>query len=65
MGLDFHDRLLRREMGDTTRYSKIRGLYGDKRWVDDLDIVNELDGHMGCVNALRSVMFDQRDFNAL
>ncbi|KAF2095638.1 wd and tetratricopeptide repeat protein [Rhizodiscina lignyota] len=52
MGLAFHDRLLRRELGNTTRYSGVRGIYGDKRWVDDLDIVNELDGHTGCVNAL-------------
>ncbi|KAF2461369.1 hypothetical protein BDY21DRAFT_331920 [Lineolata rhizophorae] len=46
------DRLLRREQGDTSRYSKIRGIYGDKKWIDDMDIVNELTGHSGCVNAL-------------
>ncbi|KAK5171714.1 uncharacterized protein LTR77_003350 [Saxophila tyrrhenica] len=29
-----------------------RKLYGDRRLVENLDIVNELDGHSGCVNAL-------------
>jgi DDB1- and CUL4-associated factor 6 len=48
-----YDRLFKRELGDGGRYSKIRGVYGDKKWVDGLDIVNELDGHTGCVNALR------------
>ncbi|KAI9698878.1 MAG: hypothetical protein M1820_007299 [Bogoriella megaspora] len=33
-------------------FSKIRGIYGDTQWIQDLDIVNELDGHNGCVNAL-------------
>ncbi|KAF2756344.1 WD40 repeat-like protein [Pseudovirgaria hyperparasitica] len=50
------DRLLNRELGYSTgsknRYSHVRGLYGDQKWVHDLDIVNELDGHQGCVNAL-------------
>jgi hypothetical protein len=48
------DRLLRREIGGTRRFCQIKGLYGDSQWVDDLDIVNELSGHSGCVNALRS-----------
>jgi DDB1- and CUL4-associated factor 6 len=47
-----YDRLLQRELGDTTRYSGITGLYGSKEWINDLDIVNELGGHTGCVNAL-------------
>lgn len=47
-----YDRLLKRELGDRTRYSAIKGLYGDKNWIQNLDIVNELDGHNGCVNAL-------------
>ncbi|MBE7180833.1 MAG: hypothetical protein INR71_06420, partial [Terriglobus roseus] len=48
-----HDRLLRRELGgDKARYSRIQGIYGDHEWVDKLDIINELDGHSGCVNAL-------------
>ena len=50
-----YDRILRRELGETSRYSSIRGLYGDRAWVDDLDIVSELGGHSGCVNALRQV----------
>lgn len=49
-----YDRLLKREVGQHRRkYTDIRGIYGDRRWVDDLDIVNELEGHDGCVNALR------------
>ena len=47
------ERLLLRELGNTTPYANIRGTYGDKRFVKDLDIVNELAGHSGCVNALR------------
>ncbi|KAM5441929.1 hypothetical protein MferCBS31731_003192 [Microsporum ferrugineum] len=47
-----HKRLLLREQGDNTLYSSVRGIYGDKAWIDDLDIVNELGGHNGCVNAL-------------
>ena len=50
-----HDRLLRRELGNTSRYSAIKEIYGDRTWVDELDIVNELGGHSGCVNALRQV----------
>ena len=52
MKLTMQDRLLRRELGSAPRYSSIKGLYGDKGWVNDLDIVNELGGHSGCVNAL-------------
>ncbi|KAL9101596.1 MAG: hypothetical protein Q9163_003157 [Psora crenata] len=48
----WQDRLLWRELGSTSRYASIRGIYGDKSWIDDLDIVNELGGHSGCVNAL-------------
>lgn len=49
-----YDRLLKREVGHQRRtYTDIRGIYGDKHWVDNLDIVNELEGHNGCVNALR------------
>ncbi|KAL8872921.1 MAG: hypothetical protein Q9174_001538 [Haloplaca sp. 1 TL-2023] len=46
------DRLFRREFGQNSRYSAISGLYGDKSSVENLDIVNELGGHSGCVNAL-------------
>ena len=52
---NLQDRLLRREIGDKSSYSTIRGVYGDKSWINDLDIVNELGGHSGCVNALRQV----------
>ncbi|KAI9817859.1 MAG: hypothetical protein M1827_000978 [Pycnora praestabilis] len=52
MRLTLQERLLKRELGGTSRYSAIRGLYDDKAWIDDLDIVNELGGHSGCVNAL-------------
>ena len=49
------DRLLRRELGNTSTYSAVKGIYGDRNWINDLDIVNELGGHSGCVNALRQV----------
>ncbi|KAJ6124585.1 hypothetical protein N7471_011902 [Penicillium samsonianum] len=47
-----YDRLWRRECGEQLRYAGLRGIYGSKEWVNDLDIVNELGGHTGCVNAL-------------
>ncbi|KAI1976542.1 hypothetical protein LOZ53_006038 [Ophidiomyces ophidiicola] len=50
-----YDRLLRRELGASDPYAGIRGLYGDRIWVDEMDIVNELGGHTGCVNALQYV----------
>lgn len=53
MKYSVHDRLLRRELGNTSQYAGIRGIYGAKEWIEDLDIVNELGGHTGCVNALR------------
>ncbi|KAL8744369.1 MAG: hypothetical protein Q9190_003383, partial [Brigantiaea leucoxantha] len=52
MKITLQDRLLKRELGQPSRYSAIKGLYGDRSFVDDLDIVNELGGHSGCVNAL-------------
>lgn len=54
-------RLLLRELGHSSKYSAITGLYGDRGWVDDLDIVNELGGHSGCVNALRQVQHESKD----
>ena len=45
--------LLRRQIGEKRRHNSIKTLYGHKHWVDELDIVNELGGHTGCVNALR------------
>ncbi|KAL9045530.1 MAG: hypothetical protein Q9214_001437 [Letrouitia sp. 1 TL-2023] len=47
------DRLLRRELGQSSKLSTVKNLYADRSLVDDLDIVNELGGHSGCVNALR------------
>ena len=52
MKLTVQDRLLWRELGDRSRYSAVKGLYGDKSFIQSLDIVNELGGHSGCVNAL-------------
>ena len=49
----FSEKLYHREITDIGARSKTyRKLYGDRRLIDDLDIVNELDGHSGCVNAL-------------
>ena len=49
-----YDRLLKREVGQQRkRYTNVRGIYGDRQWIEDMDIVNELEGHNGCVNALR------------
>ena len=51
-----YDRLWRRECGGLSPQAGLRGIYGSREWVDDLDIVNELGGHTGCVNALRYVL---------
>ena len=49
----FTTRLHQREIDDAAvRSTSYRKLYTDRRLIDDLDIVNELDGHSGCVNAL-------------
>ena len=48
-----YDRIWRRESGEVSRFASIHGIYGSKEWVENLDIVNELGGHSGCVNALR------------
>lgn len=55
-----YDRLWRRECGELSSTAGLRGIYGSKEWINDLDIVNELGGHTGCVNALRYV-----DYSAL
>ncbi|PYH36766.1 WD repeat-containing protein [Aspergillus neoniger CBS 115656] len=47
-----YDRIWRRELGEDSRFASIHGLYGSKDWVENLDIVNEMGGHSGCVNAL-------------
>ena len=46
-------RLFERELHGNVGPSSVRGLYGSKAWIDNLDITNELFGHAGCVNALR------------
>lgn len=55
MAKSLYDRIWRREAGGGSSSANIRGIYGSKEWVSDLDIVNELGGHTGCVNALRYV----------
>ncbi|KAL8665225.1 MAG: hypothetical protein Q9202_002447 [Teloschistes flavicans] len=52
MLISLQDRLLRRELGRQPGHTAVKGLYGDRSWVENLDIVNELGGHSGCVNAL-------------
>ncbi|KAK5123260.1 hypothetical protein LTR85_002690 [Meristemomyces frigidus] len=45
-------KLLTREYAPSTPSRSYRSLYSDRSLIADLDIVNELDGHSGCVNAL-------------
>ncbi|EAA66160.1 hypothetical protein AN0287.2 [Aspergillus nidulans FGSC A4] len=52
MTRSLYDRIWLREAGGGSTKANIRGIYGSKEWVNDLDIVNELGGHTGCVNAL-------------
>ncbi|KAL4907501.1 hypothetical protein BDW74DRAFT_166859 [Aspergillus multicolor] len=52
MTRSLYDRIWRREAGGGSTSASIRGIYGSKEWVSELDIVNELGGHTGCVNAL-------------
>ncbi|KAL2813614.1 hypothetical protein BDW59DRAFT_176687 [Aspergillus cavernicola] len=52
MPSSLYDRIWRREAGGLSTSANIRALYGSKELVGDLDIVNELGGHTGCVNAL-------------
>lgn len=49
----FDVKLLKRAIGQKRIHQSVRPLYGDHSWAKDLDIVNELGGHTGCVNALR------------
>lgn len=44
-----HEREIARRPSNSRSY---RSLYSDRRLIDNLDIVNELAGHTGCVNAL-------------
>ncbi|KAI5307287.1 hypothetical protein KEM56_000835 [Ascosphaera pollenicola] len=48
----YQERLLYRSLGSRSPFCQFSGLYSDKHWIDDLDIVEELKGHAGCVNAL-------------
>lgn len=48
-------KLLRRAIGSKRIHQSIKPLYGDHMYARDLDIVNELGGHTGCVNALRYI----------
>lgn len=57
-----YNRLWRRECGDLSARAGLRDIYGSKEWVSDLDIVNELGGHTGCVNALRYVSHCTRTY---
>ncbi|KAL0262591.1 hypothetical protein SLS55_001559 [Diplodia seriata] len=48
-----YSKLLNRELGlRDTKYERVLDIYGDRQWINDLDIVDELSGHSGCVNAL-------------
>ncbi|KAF1834155.1 WD and tetratricopeptide repeat-containing protein [Decorospora gaudefroyi] len=47
-----YDSLLQRELGLRKKKTDVSSLYGNRKWINDLDIVNELEGHNGCVNAL-------------
>ena len=56
MNSSLDGRLLSRRIGDHGQgKTRFRDLYGDRTWMEDMDIVNELGAHLGCVNALRSV----------
>lgn len=51
--LNLNEELLYRELQGNHGVGAINKLYGDRRWVRDLDIIAELRGHDGCVNALQ------------
>lgn len=48
----FERLLLKTRLGTSRPDRSVRRLYGHTKWAEDLDIVNELGGHSGCVNAL-------------
>lgn len=52
MNMTMHNRLFRRELAPQPGVGKVRLVYGDRTWIDRLDIIHQLDGHNGCVNAL-------------
>lgn len=45
--------LLEARLGFSSPQRNVKSFYGHTSWAEDLDIVNELGGHSGCVNALR------------
>lgn len=49
-------RLLFRELHGNSKIASNPNIYGSKKWVDDLDIIGELRGHDGCINALQCVV---------
>ncbi|KUL85754.1 hypothetical protein ZTR_08457 [Talaromyces verruculosus] len=52
MKSSLYGRVFERELGYRPHNASLKGLYGASEWIDELDIVNELGGHTGCVNAL-------------
>ena len=53
IGSPISSKLYSRELSEHAVRSRThRKLYSDRSLINDLDIVNELDGHSGCVNAL-------------
>lgn len=46
------ERVLYRSLGSKRPFCQLPGLYADKQWINDIDIVEELKGHAGCVNTL-------------
>lgn len=60
MKSSLYDRVFERELGYRPHNASLKGLYGASEWIDELDIVNELGGHTGCVNALRYVSYVYR-----
>jgi hypothetical protein len=51
-------KLLHRELDELAGLGSRQSIYGSRAWVDNLDIVAELWGHEGCVNALWFVNFN-------
>lgn len=54
MGQSIYEKIVSRELGTSGKPANVlRACYSDKAWIESLDIVDELVGHGGCVNALR------------
>ncbi|KAL7266716.1 hypothetical protein RUND412_010727 [Rhizina undulata] len=52
MHQNLNTKLLYRELYGNAGAGSLASIYGSKEFVDNLDIVDELHGHRGCVNAL-------------